>query len=114
MSSHWEGKAGSELAEPTQDAKSFHLLDYVDMERYMNAGTQTYSRMAAVTELPAWYQPISQVPRFSISLIEVSRSEVQRTLGDPDPRLESVFLRKDRHSVLLRYIQLCVKCRKII
>lgn len=73
----------------------------VYLERRVNVGTRTYSKLAAYSELPEQYRPDTCNPHgFQLPLYVVPRKMIQRTLANPDPVLLEMFMEKVDREVL--------------
>ncbi|UJR17312.1 hypothetical protein I4U23_004207 [Adineta vaga] len=76
------------------------IPDLIYLERYVNVGTRTYSKMSSYTELPEQYRPEThEIPFFEIQLFTLPRLYVECTVANPSSALYNHFIHNDEMNV---------------
>lgn len=66
---------------------------FIYMERYVNAGSRTYSSFSSFNGVAPRYQPMSDAPYFELPFVIVPREKVGCYFDDPAPALRDFYIR---------------------
>lgn len=76
-----------------------HLHDpsiFLYLERYVDAGSKSYSPFADQSEVDAKYKPTSDVESFEVPCLEVPKEKVAIYLDNPNNKLFNHYIKKDK------------------
>ena len=81
-------------------SSSLTVGDLLYLERFVNVGTRTYSKMSNYTELPRKYRPeTEESSSFEIPLIRLPRQCVECTVANPSAALQKYFMHENEKTV---------------
>lgn len=77
------------------------VADLLYLERFVNVGTRTYSKMSNYIELPRKYRPeTEEIYSLEIPLIRLPRQYVECTVANPSAALQKYFMHENGKIVL--------------